>query len=268
MAFFKPFEGGHLIGTTEEPTALTLEPQTTESHVDYLIGVANQYLDQNSQIDRGDLTSVWTGIRPLVKDPSSVGGGTESISRKHIIDVSDSGLVTIGGGKWTAFGRMAEEVVEKAVQEGQLQAGPSQRESTRLIGAHGYSEGLAAELETHYGLDAEVAEHLARNYGDRAVSVAEIAKKENLGSRLHPDHPYLEAEVVYAAKNEYAATPVDVLSRRTRLSFVDEQATLAVLPRTAQLMESALGWDPAQTQQQLASATAFYQRNGLNGVQP
>lgn len=268
VAFFKPFEGGHLIGTTEEPTALTLEPQTSEAHVDYLIGVANQYLDQNSQIDRGDLTSVWTGIRPLVKDPGSVGGGTESISRKHIIDVSNSGLVTIGGGKWTAFGRMAEEVVEKAVQEGGLQASPSQREGTRLIGAHGYSEGLAADLESHYGLDGAVAEHLARNYGDRAVAVAEIAKNDQLGARLHPDHPYLEAEVVYAAKHEYAATPVDVLSRRTRLSFVDEKATAAALPRTVQLMSTVLGWDAAQSQQQLASANAFYQRNGLSGVTP
>ena len=190
VAFFKPFEGGHLIGTTEEPTPITLEPQTSESHVDYLIGVANGYLDEDSQITRADLKSVWTGIRPLVKDPETVGGSTQSISRKHIIDVSDSGLVTIGGGKWTSFGRMAEEVVDRAVEEGTLAAQPSQRPNTRLMGAHGYSEGLAAELNSHYGLSAKISEHLARNYGDRAVKVAELAKN-GFGAQLHADHPYL-----------------------------------------------------------------------------
>lgn len=265
VAFFKPFEGGHLIGTTEEPGPLTMEPTTTDQHVDYLVDVANHYLNEESQIERDDLKAVWTGIRPLVKEPATAGGPTTNISRKHVIDVSESGLVTIGGGKWTSFGRMAEEVVDRAITEGDLEALPSDRNAAKLIGSHGFSEGLAEELQNHYGLEPEVAEHLARNYGDRGVSVAELAKT-GLGQRLHPDHPYLEAEVVYAAQNEYAADPVDVLARRTRLSFVDEEAAIASLPRVVELMSDALDWDQSQATAKLEGAQAYFERNGLQAV--
>ena len=73
---------------------------------------------------------------------------------------------------------------------------------------------------------------------------------------------------MYASQHEYAATPVDVLSRRLRLSFVDEAATQTVLPRTVELMAQTLNWTPEQAQEQLQNATTFYQRNGLSGVQP
>lgn len=266
VAFFQPFEGGTLIGTTEEPMGLTLEPTTTERHVNYLIDTANGFLDKESQIERSDVDAVWTGIRPLVKDPATAGGDTTEISRKHIIDVSDSGLVTIGGGKWTAFGRMAEEVVDEAIEQGGFDAGKSDRDGLRLLGSHSYSEGLAEEIQGHYGLDADVAVHLAKNYGDRSVAVAEIAKEQGLGKRLSADHPYLEAEVVYSALNEYAQNPVDVLARRTRLAFVDEQAAISSLPRVNELMAGALEWDESTAKQRLDSATAYFNRNGLNGV--
>ncbi|MCA9791557.1 MAG: glycerol-3-phosphate dehydrogenase, partial [Candidatus Eremiobacteraeota bacterium] len=104
--------------------------------------------------------------------------------------------------------------------------------------------------------------HLAHNYGDRALAVADLAK-EGLGERLAPNHPYLEAEVVYACKHEYATTPVDVLSRRTRLSFIDEKATVAALPRTVDLMAETLGWSDEQKAKELEQAQAFYARNNL-----
>lgn len=264
VAFFKPFEGGTLIGTTEEKTEITTEPRTSEEHVKYLIDLANGYLDPDQQIGRSDVTSVWTGIRPLVRDPHEKvkPGATASISRKHIIDVSDSGLITIGGGKWTSFGRMGEEVVQEAVEHGHLEAQPSQRASAKLIGAHGFSESLTGQLEQSYGLAHDVADHLAHNYGDRALAVADLAKEE-LGERLAPNHPYLEAEVVYACKHEYATTPVDVLSRRTRLSFIDEKATVAALGRTVDLMAETLGWSDQQKARELEQAQAFYARNNL-----
>jgi len=269
VAFFKPFEGGTLIGTTEEKTAVTFEPGTTTDQVQYLRDLANQYLDPAHQIQDKDITAVWTGIRPLVRDPADAPkpGGSVRLSRKHVVEVSDSGLVTIGGGKWTSFGRMAEDTVDEALQVGKLPEQPTQRDSARLIGSHGWSEDLPDMLATDFGLAPDVAEHLARSYGDRAVMVADLAR-HGLDKRLSPSHPYLEAEVVYAARHEYAVDPVDALSRRTRLAFVDEAAAQAALPRVVELMASELGWTAEVAARQLADAQAYYARNGKTALTP
>ncbi|MBT9585218.1 FAD-dependent oxidoreductase [bacterium] len=266
VAFLKPFEGGTLIGTTEENTELTINPQTTQKHVDYLRDLANTILSPEHQIQPSDIASVWTGIRPLVKTPKKAASDTTELVRNHVVDISPSGLVTIGGGKWTNFGRMAQDAMDAALRSANLPDVPSQREGSLLLGAHGYTPQLSDWLAAEYGLEAEVAQHLARSYGDRALEVADLAR--TLPGRLHPDHPYLAAEVVYSARHEMAETPVDVLSRRTRLSFVDEKATAQVLPRVAQLMATELGWSPAQQQQELAAASDFYLKNGLHGLKP
>src|SRR5207253_969447 len=106
-------------------------------------------------------------------------------------------------------------------------------------------------------LEADVEAHLAHNYGDRAIKVADIAAAGR-GKRIHPDHPYLEAEIFYAAQQEYARNPVDVLSRRTRLAFVDSAATAKVLPRVTALLGEALGWSPERCRQELEAARAHY----------
>lgn len=261
VAFFKPFEGGTVVGTTEEKTALTIEPNTTQQEVDYLRDLANSYLGPNHQIQPQDVTSVWTGIRPLVKDPAKT--NTAELCRNHLVDVSQSGLVTIGGGKWTSFARMAQDVVDATIKSAGLPDLPTQREGARIIGAHGYSEGLAARLAQHYGLDAEVSLHLAKNYGDRAIQVADLG----LNQRLHPDHPYVEGEVIHAVRHEMAVTPVDVLSRRTRLSFLDEAAVRTVLPRVVQLMATEAGWDQTQAARELKDSQDYFARNGMAALQ-
>lgn len=260
VAFFKPFEGGTIIGTTEERTNLTIDPTTTQKEVDYLRELANLYLGPNDQIQPQDITAVWTGIRPLVKDPKQT--NTAELCRNHLVDVSKSGLVTIGGGKWTSFGRMAQDVVDATIESAGLPQLPTQREGSKIIGAHGFSEGLTARLAQQYGLDADVANHLAHNYGDRALQVCDLG----LNKRLHPDHPYVEGEVVHAVRHEMAVTPADVLSRRTRLSFLDEAAVKKVLPRVVELMAPEAGWTEAQAAQELKDAQAYYNCNGMSAL--
>lgn len=256
VAFIKPFEGGVLIGTTEEATALTEHPHTTEEQVEYLLDLANQYLEPNRQLTREDVASVWTGIRPLVRDPKDADKDTKSLSRDHIVDTSPSGLVTIGGGKWTTFAKMGRDVIDAAVSAAGLE-GAEPREPARVIGAHGYRSDLPELLEAHYLLPPDVARHLALNYGDRATDVLRsVTGLDSQGQRrrLHPAHPYLEAEVHYAVRNEYAQTVVDVVARRMRLAFVDAAATDDVVPRVATLMGRELGWSPAQVQREVERA--------------
>lgn len=260
VAFFKPFEGGTVIGTTEEKTGLTIDPNTTQQEVDYLRDLANLYLGPQAQIQPQDITSVWTGIRPLVKDPAKT--DTAELCRNHLVDVSRSGLVTIGGGKWTSFGRMAQDVVDATIKSAGLPGLPTQREGSKIIGAHGYSESLASRLAQQYGLDADVAQHLAKNYGDRALQVADLG----MNQRLHANHPYVEGEVVHAVRQEMAVTPADVLSRRTRLSFLDEAAVKQVLPRVVELMTPEAGWDQAQAAKELKDAQDYFNRNGMSAL--
>lgn len=266
VAFFKPFEGGTLIGTTEEKTEITINPRTTQEQVEYLRELANGYLAPEQQIEPKDITSVWTGIRPLVKDPKKAGADTTELVRNHVVDVSPSGLVTIGGGKWTNFGRMAQDTMDAALASAGMEAIPVQRQGSRVIGAQGYTPELAGWLEKA-GLPGQEASHLARNYGDRAVQILDlIGARPELGERLHPDHPYVAAEVVYAARHEMAQTPVDVLSRRTRMTFVDEKAALDALPRVASLMGGELGWTAEQCQSELTQSRQWLESSGQHGL--
>jgi glycerol-3-phosphate dehydrogenase len=265
VAFLKPFEGGTLVGTTEEKTELTITPQTTQEQVEYLRNLANSILSPDQQIASSDITSVWTGIRPLVKNPKQT-GPTQELVRNHLVDVSPSGLVTVAGGKWTNFARMAADTVDAALAESPLGPIPSQRQGSKVVGAEGYQPKLSGWLQ-EAGLDAASSEHLARNYGDRAVQIFDlIQERPELGQALHPKHPYLAAEVVYTTRQEMAQTPVDVLARRTRLTFVDEQAALEALPRVNQLMAEELQWTPEQAQSELNSARSFLENNGLHAI--
>ncbi|MEZ4607362.1 MAG: glycerol-3-phosphate dehydrogenase C-terminal domain-containing protein [Deinococcales bacterium] len=91
-------------------------------------------------------------------------------------------------------------------------------------------------------------------YGDQAARVLTHGEAK----RLHPDHPYLEAEVSYAALHESACDVIDVLARRMRLGFVDEKATLAVIPKVAELLTKALHWTEAFKLEQVRSAKRYF----------
>ncbi len=195
---------------------------------------------------RGDVLSAWAGIRPLVRDPNNP-EDTQNLVRNHVIHVSDSKLVTIAGGKWTTYRRMAEETIDAAVSACDLKAtGGCQTNGLYLEGGHTWTPTLFIRLTQDFGIESQVAQHLSETYGDRAYSVVKHANFTGkrwpiVGKRLHDEYPYIEAEVVYAIK-EYAATAVDVIARRLRLSFLNVDAAEEALPRIVDIMAEQLGW--------------------------
>ncbi|NWY71199.1 GPDM protein, partial [Erithacus rubecula] len=210
-------------------------------------------------IQRGDVLAAWSGIRPLVTNPDS--RDTQSLSRSHVVTVSASGLVTIAGGKWTTYRAMARDTIDEAIREHCLQAGSCQTMGLQLEGAQDWSPTLYIRLVQDYGLESEVAQHLASTYGDKAFEVAKIAQVTGkrwpiVGKRLVSEFPYIEAEVVYAVK-EYARTAVDVLSRRTRLAFLNVQAAEEALPRIVDIMAKELNWCDQKKKEQLEAARTF-----------
>lgn len=92
-----------LAGTTDSESEITMLPAPTKQDVDFIIEEANRYLDKTVQRDQ--VRSAWSGLRPLARDPKHLGEATSKLPRDHVIEVSSSGLVTVAGGKWTTFRR-------------------------------------------------------------------------------------------------------------------------------------------------------------------
>lgn len=183
----------------------------------WVLEEVRRYLSPDIKVRRGDVLSAWSGLRPLVRNPSA--SSTEGLVRNHMIHVSDSGLLTIAGGKWTTYRAMAEETVDEAVKvfglQGKVKSG-CVTDKVRLVGSDGWSRNMFLgltqrvsplittlsltmmdtqfNLRLKYGLASEVAQHLAENYGDRAWTVLALAKPTGEswpkhGIKLAPQYP-------------------------------------------------------------------------------
>ncbi|NXR47702.1 GPDM protein, partial [Hippolais icterina] len=259
VIFFLPWEKMTIAGTTDSPTDVTSHPIPTEEDINFILSEVRNYLGADVEVRRGDVLAAWSGIRPLVTNPDSK--DTQSLSRNHVVTISDSGLITIAGGKWTTYRAMARDTIDAAVREHGLRAGSCKTMGLQLEGAQDWSPTLYIRLVQDYGLESEVAQHLASTYGGKAFEVAKIAQVTGkrwpiVGKRLVSEFPYIEAEVVYGVK-EYARTAVDIISRRTRLAFLNVQAAHEALPRIVDIMGRELNWCEQKKKEQLETAKTF-----------
>jgi glycerol-3-phosphate dehydrogenase len=238
VLFAIPWHGHTLVGTTDTPVRdVPAEPIATEAEIEFLLQTAGQYFARRPT--RGDILTVFAGIRPLVEDAPAE--STAALSRDHTIRVSSSGLVTIVGGKWTTYRQMAEDCVDRAVELAQLQRQPCLTRTLAIHGADAHAERLGDLAD--YGADAPSL---------RAMIDAEPA----LGERLHPGLPIIAAQIVWAARHEMARTVEDVLARRTRALFLDTRAALAMAPPAARLLAAELGRDEAWQRDEVERFTA------------
>ncbi|XP_006636493.1 glycerol-3-phosphate dehydrogenase, mitochondrial isoform X1 [Lepisosteus oculatus] len=259
VIFFLPWEKMTIAGTTDTPTDVTAHPIPTEEDINFILTEVRNYLSPDVEVRRGDVLAAWSGIRPLVTDPNSK--DTQSICRNHIVNISDSGLVTIAGGKWTTYRAMAEETLDAAIKALKLKAGPSRTVGFMLEGAKDWTPTMYIRLVQDYGLEIEVAQHLASTYGGKAFEVAKMAQVTGkrwpiVGKRLVSEFPYIESEVQYAIK-EYACTAIDVIARRTRLGFLNVQAADEALPRIVEIMGKHLKWNEQKKKEELEAAKQF-----------
>jgi len=222
VLFVIPWHGHAVAGTTDTPLdAPSLEPRPFDEEIEFILETAGRYLSRPPT--RADVLAVYVGLRPLVKGE----GKTSALSRDHVIHVDTSGLLSITGGKWTTYRHMAEDCVDHAITLGRLRDEPC---PTRNLRIHGYLQdsGALGELEV---------------YGSDAAEILTLTQDPKLAMQLHPDLPYLAAEVVWAARNEMARTVEDVLARRTRALFLNAAAASAMAEPVAKLLASELGRD-------------------------
>jgi len=138
----------------------------------------------------------------------------------------------------------------------------------RLIGAHGFSKTLFINLIQHFGLETDVAKHLTESYGDRSWQVAALSSPTAerfpvRGRRLSPLYPFIDGEVRYAVRHEYAQTAVDVIARRTRLAFLNAEAALESLPGVIDLMGEELKWSTERKDLEWKDSLTYLSSMGL-----
>lgn len=261
VIFFLPWQRQTIAGTTDLACDVTHKPMPTEEEISFILQEIKDYLNPDVDVRRGDVLSAWSGIRPLVQDPNKP--DTQSLARNHIVHVSPSKLITIAGGKWTTYRSMASETIDAAIQACGLKPRESQSvtESITIEGGHEWTPTMYIRLVQDFGLDVEVAKHLSSSYGDRAFAVAKLASLTGkrwpiIGKKLHPEFPYIDAEVRYGVK-EYALSAVDMIARRIRLAFLNTQAAMEALPQIIDIMAEELKWSEADKRKQTETAMEF-----------
>ncbi|MBK8518160.1 MAG: glycerol-3-phosphate dehydrogenase/oxidase [Saprospiraceae bacterium] len=198
VLFAVPWHDQVIIGTTDSKTDLILEePVATKEEINFVIENFNSYMTHHLTLH--DIQSVYAGLRPLVKKKNIT--STADLVRDHTIVVSDSGLVTITGGKWTTYRKMARDVVNRAIRTSSLHYERSQTKSLHLI--------------------------IKTNEDTTNQSVI-----------IHPDFPYTTSDVHFAIDEEMACTLEDILARRVRLLFLDAKAAMKVAPDVCKILQT------------------------------
>ena len=246
VIFAIPWHGHTLVGTTDTPiAAATLEPVALEQEIEFILHTAAPYLERKPE--RSDVLSVFAGIRPLVR--AGEGNNTAAISRDHTIRIEPSGMLTICGGKWTTYRRMAEDCVNQAATLARLPEKPC---ATCDLPIHGSQSGSQSGSQ----------EGPLAIYGSDAAAIRNLMESEPaLAAQLDPALPYTGAEIVWALREEMALTLEDLLARRTRALFLNARVALEIAPRVADIAARELGrdaaWKAAQLEHFRATARGY-----------
>ncbi|MFZ4516379.1 MAG: glycerol-3-phosphate dehydrogenase/oxidase [Acidimicrobiia bacterium] len=226
-------------------------PTCTSEDVANVLMTVNEVL--RTPIRADEIIGTWAGLRPLIATSSDSGAATADVSRRHVIVDDHNGLITVTGGKLTAYREMAEDTIDVARHAfPDRRVGRSRTRRLKLHGATGASalhrDGAAERL----GISRSLCAHLAGRHGGLTAAIVQLLRDDpSLAAPLVPGLPYVRAEAIYAARYEMALTLSDVLERRTRALMLDHAATIAAAPTVAALLAPELGWDASEQQRQV-----------------
>lgn len=248
VLFAVPWHHKVVVGTTDTLMERSeAEPVALEQEIQFILHTAGKYLKRAPQ--RSDVLSVFAGLRPLAA-PRNEGKKTKEISRSHKLIREKSGLITIIGGKWTTYRKMAQDTVDYAIRYMHV---PTRDCVTERYPIHGsrpnpdFSDPLYV-----YGTDADEIRSL-------------VASAPEMGERLHPEYAFTKGEVVWIVRNEMARTLEDVLARRLRILFMDARAALAMAPAVVAVLAGERGKDDTWQAAQLDDFKRVASHYILNG---
>lgn len=245
VLFAVPWGGRLLVGTTEQEVAPDDDLYLTKEEITYMLGQLNKYLAK--PIDPSDIVSGFAGARPLVS--SGEGQSTQKIARDDVIEIDpNSGLISIMGGKWTTHRAMAEDTINVVQRVLGVPVTECLTRSHILYGGVGFTADLWEKLKASDDLSETTARHLASKFGTTAWKVLDLAKgNPSLAQPVIPGGAPIQAEVVYAVREELAATIEDVISRRLGLQYFSWRDAIHAAPVVGSLMAEELDWTAAQT---------------------
>jgi len=244
VVFIIPWPNHWVIGTTDhEDERPPARPTALDEDVDELLGVVNHRMTLD--LSRDDILGTYAGLRPLVGE---AGGSTVKASREHKVSTDPSGVVRIGGGKYTTYRVMARDTIDAALGPEGTKARPSKTAELPIVGAAplGDLAVLAARIERETGLLRAFARRLVDRHGTEADAVVGLGRERDLLRPLGFETEHLEAEVAWAASRELASSLDDVLSRRMRLAQELPDRGASIAQRTAEILGAELGWDAAR----------------------
>jgi glycerol-3-phosphate dehydrogenase len=249
VLFAVPWQGKVVIGTTDTHVDhIDLEPLPLAEEIHFVLEHFNRYT--NASITKEDVLSVFVGLRPLVRSANAGSNISSLLSRDHTLVVSPSRLVTITGGKWTTYRKMAEDAVNNAVFVAKLDGADRSAKSGAASGATSGAKkcitkdlpigdlGAARELAAQLTLD----EPMLGNYLDHEFAAFH-----------HITYAIRVVDVVVAARISYVRTVEDFLARRSRLLFLDARAAIQLAPSVATILQKELNWTNEEREAQLQS---------------
>jgi glycerol-3-phosphate dehydrogenase len=283
--FVVPWQNALMVGTTDISYDGPLDnPVATTEEIDYLLAVLNSYrnnIGKNGRVEpltRSDVVATWAGLRPLVDDQNNYGepGQTSNLSREHLLFEGPSGIIGLVGGKLTNYRMLSSQVVDMALSQliernqSYIALPKSNTNHLMLGGWIDHADFLAtADLVATRGqllaLDPQTVQHLVATYGKDALSIIDLVEQNHdLAERINRDFSAILAEVPYCLANEMATTLDDILSRRIRLGFVNQQQCLHSAPKVANLICALGHWDGPRS----ASEVDQFQRGLLAQLAP
>ncbi len=234
VLFAIPWHGKVVVGTTDTPVEeASPEPVPLQAEIDFILSAIGQHMKKVPQ--RKDVMSAFAGLRALAVSKGKKQKSKE-ISRSHKIIVSPSGLLTIIGGKWTTFRKMAEDMISKAEKINKWEKTISK---TKNLMIHGFQQSVNLNDPLHV-------------YGSDKKAILELTKDSpELSEFLSESRGIIKAQVLWAVREEMALTVEDFLSRRTRCQLLDARESLRIAPETAQIMARELSKDEAWINDQI-----------------
>jgi glycerol-3-phosphate dehydrogenase len=234
VLFAIPWYDRVLVGTTDTPIdVISLEPKALDEEIEFILRTTENYLQAAPQ--RKDILSVFAGLRPLAASPQNP-AATRELSRRHAIMLSPSGLVTVEGGKWTIYRRMADDTLRKVMKAGLLPERPCITDQFPVFGVE----------EKHPARDR------LQVYGIQAREIRMLGSQNpEFAQPMHPRLPYTRAEILWICRHEMPRRIEDVLARRTRALILDARASLDLAPAVAGMLACELGFDKKWEDQQI-----------------
>lgn len=236
VLFLLPWEDHTILGTTDEEGEVTESSKMNLNEKEFLVKELANYIKKSEKEISKDIIGSFSGERPLVKRPGAV--SSSNLVRSHEIEFAKSGLVSVLGGKWTTFRAMGQEAIEKIIEKFNLpHAKPSISDRLILISNH-LMPNIEKTLVSEYKIAENTAKYLIGHYGTRSGNVAALGI-----TQLIKGYPFIEGEVKYAIRYEYALHPIDILARRIRISLINYQDSVKAMGKVTDLMAAELGWD-------------------------